>query len=327
MAVQLFLNDKEVFIDSAQDIKVTKENPYFTLSDSYTLDVSIPLDILQNRQFFGSLNRIDTSKNYTEYSARLICDNKPVLEGTAHIVQSTDMLVKVQIASGVSALKMSAEQEGMYIDTLLADIYEGSWVGGKYLDAGPTHSSMYEGWGILVENNTMDSVVNAVDNMWATSWSYAWARSSPRLTDIVKLVVNKLGYTVDMSDLPEPCHCIYVVTAYSGSLGNKIPHWTVKEFLTQFQNFFGCTFIRNGEKSIRLVPMNDYIHNPVTTIEPADEFQVEFTGEDETKGVINRNIAFEMENSDLEIIDEEILGKAQYNQEYANMGRNRQTLW
>ena len=118
MAVQLFLNNREVSIDSSQEIKITKENPYFTLSDSYTLDVSIPLDVLQNRKFFGSLNRIEKSKQYQEYTCRLLCSNALIMEGTARIVQSTDLVVKVQLACGVSALKMSSEQEGTYIDKI-----------------------------------------------------------------------------------------------------------------------------------------------------------------------------------------------------------------
>ena len=47
MAVKLFLANQEVITDSSQEIRITKENPYFTLSDSYTLDVTIPLSILQ----------------------------------------------------------------------------------------------------------------------------------------------------------------------------------------------------------------------------------------------------------------------------------------
>ena len=71
MAVQLFLNNTEVIADSSQVIKIVKENPYITQSDSYTLDVSLPLDILQNRIFFGNLQRLDTTKSNTEYDARL----------------------------------------------------------------------------------------------------------------------------------------------------------------------------------------------------------------------------------------------------------------
>ena len=66
MAVKLFLDNQEVITDSTQEIKITRENPYFTLSDSYTLDVSIPLSILQNRKFFGSIQKLEKKREYRE---------------------------------------------------------------------------------------------------------------------------------------------------------------------------------------------------------------------------------------------------------------------
>ena len=70
MAVKLFLDNHEVIPDSAQEIRITRENPYFTLSDSYTLDVSIPLSILQNRKFFGNIQRIEKKREYMEFVCR-----------------------------------------------------------------------------------------------------------------------------------------------------------------------------------------------------------------------------------------------------------------
>ena len=112
MAVKLLLDNQEVITDSSQEIKITRENPYFTLSDSYTLDVAIPLSILQNRKFFGSIQRIEKKREYREFACRLYCANALLMEGTARIIQSTELEVKVQLACGVSALKMSSEQEG-----------------------------------------------------------------------------------------------------------------------------------------------------------------------------------------------------------------------
>ncbi len=69
---ELFLKKSEgewtrVFFDGAQPFRLTRENPYFQQSDSYTLDVVFPLNVIQNRRFFGSLDRKDVGKRYTEY--------------------------------------------------------------------------------------------------------------------------------------------------------------------------------------------------------------------------------------------------------------------
>lgn len=316
MAVNLFLDDHEVITDSSQEIKITRENPYFTLSDSYTLDVTIPLDILQNRKFFGSIQRIEKTKEYQEFASRLYCANALLMEGTARIVQSTDQAVKVQLACGVSALKMSSEQEGTYIDSLITE-KEGAAVNlTANMDFGATVGENHNGYGFPVLDDTNDVVVNIADVCYLLSRSCTYVSECPSLLSIASLAAAKLGYTLDMSILPSACSSIYVVSATHGHIGKKIPHWTVKEFFRQFQNFFGCTFIRTGNKTLRLVPLDSFAQNPVTSITPLSEFQAEYSEEDDAEGIMNRNVEFEMENSDIETVDEEILEQAQYTQEY-----------
>jgi hypothetical protein len=316
MAVKLFLDNQEVITDSSQEIRITKENPYFTLSDSYTLDVTIPLSILQNRKFFGSIQRIDKKREYREFACKLYNSNSLLMEGTARIVQSTDLSVKVQLACGVSALKMSSEQEGTYIDSLVTE-KEGATLNlTQYLDYGYTTGENHVGYGFPVLDNTNDIMVNIADNILLISRSCTYVSECPRLVDIAKLVAARIGYTIDMSILPAACQSIYVVSATHGNIGKKIPHWTVKEFFKQFQNFFGCTLIRSGNKALRLVPLDHFAQNPVTTITPLSEFQAEYSEEDDAEGIMNRNVEFEMENSGSETVDEEILEQAQYTQEY-----------
>lgn len=328
MAVRLYLDNTEVITDSSQEIKITRENPYFTLSDSYTLDVSIPLSILQNRKFFGSIQKLEKKREYKEFACRLYCSNSLLMEGTARIVQSTESVVKVQLACGVSALKMSSEQEGTYIDNLITEKEGWQLNLTSILDYGPTSDATVEnqmvgthsGYGFPVLDNTNDVVVNIADAdfLWARSCTYV--SECPKLLDVARLIASKMGYTLDMSILPAACNSIYIVSATHGNLGKKIPHWTVKEFFKQFQNFFGCTLVRSGNKALRLVPLDNFAQNPVTTIEPLSEFQAEYSKDDDAEGIMNRNVEFEMENSTSETVDEEILEQAKYTSEYSDAG-------
>ena len=328
MAVQLFLNGHEVITDSSQEIKIIKENPYFTLSDSYTLDVSIPLDILQNRMFFGSIDRIEKTKKYHEYTCRLLHDEKLIMEGTARIVQSTDLIVKVQLTSGVSALKMSSEQEGTYIDSYDFPSAASFNIFPTELDEGLCfyNDILITGWYVPLYDNSNEAYVNIASSagynfMVGTNiCSFYLTSDCPSLLSLAKMIAGKLGYNLDLSVLPAACSYIYVVSSIQGKIGKKLPHWTVKEFFAQFQNFFGCTFIKSGAKDLKLVSLGEFIHNDTTTIEPVSEFQVEYAEDDEIEGVMNRNIEFQMESYDREIIDKEILEQAQYNGEYANAG-------
>jgi len=326
MAVQLFLNDTEVITDSTQEIRITRENPYVTLSDSYTLDVSLPLDILQNRRFFGNLQRIDTTKQYREFACRLLCNNALLMEGTARIVQSTDLVVKVQLACGVSALKLSSEQEGMYIDQLLTDPPAKGLTSKDYMDYVNVRGTGDRGYGAILKDSTSGMVVNMKMAYYAAGalrMGFPLVSECPRLLDVARLIAGKLGYSVDMSCLPPACGSIYVMSAAQGCVGRKLPHWTVKEFMAEFQNFFGATFVRSGDRSLRLVPLDSYAANPVTEIEPVAEFQVEYTEEDAAEGIINRNVEFDMESSDLEVVDEEVLAQAKSEGVYTDEGAMR----
>lgn len=328
MAVRLILDNTEVITDSSQEIKITRENPYFTLSDSYTLDVSIPLSILQNRKFFGSIQKIEKKREYKEFACRLYCSNSLLMEGTARIVQSTESVVKVQLACGVSALKMSSEQEGTYIDNLITEKEGWQLNLTGMLDYGPTSDATLDnimggthtGYGFPVLDNTNDIVVNIADADFLLARSCTYVSECPRLLDVARLIASKMGYTLDMSILPAACNSIYIVSATHGNLGKKIPHWTVKEFFKQFQNFFGCTLVRSGNKALRLVPLDNFAQNPVTTIEPLSEFQAEYSKDDDAEGIMNRNVEFEMENSTSETVDEEILEQAKFTSEYSDAG-------
>ena len=50
---------QQVFFEASNGFKLTRENPYFTQSESYTLDVTFPMAILQNRRFFQNIQRKD----------------------------------------------------------------------------------------------------------------------------------------------------------------------------------------------------------------------------------------------------------------------------
>ncbi len=181
---------------------------------------------------------------------------------------------------------------------------------------GGTHT----GYGFPVLDNTNDIVVNIADADFLISRSCTYVSECPRLLDVARLIASKMGYTLDLSILPAACNSIFIVSATHGNLGKKIPHWTVKEFFKQFQNFFGCTLVRSGNKALRLVPLDSFTQNPVTTITPLNEFQAEYSKDDDAEGIMNRNVEFEMENSTSETVDEEILEQAKYTSEYSDAG-------
>lgn len=320
--VQLFLNNTEVVPDAGTTIKVTKENPYFTLSDSYTLEVSVPLDIYENKLFFGHIDRTEKAKSYKEYDARLVVNNKTILHGQARITQSTSKEVKLQLTTGVSALKMTAVNNDLYIDEMdLGKYDEWDWVSedveaGKFINRVPGTDLVMEGRGIPLYDSTNDIHVNLVTLaqpivMGGTVHKelyHMYVSACPKLVDIAKLIAFRLGYSLDTSCLPDACNHIYIISACMSHRANKkLPHWTVSEFYDQFQNFFGCTIEDTDNKQLKLSPLNAYVTKQIVELSPVEDFDIDYTEEDSAKGVINSNLEYSMNGSDIELIDEEIL--------------------
>lgn len=319
---ELFLKKSEgewtrVFFDGAQPFRLTRENPYFQQSDSYTLDVVFPLDVIQNRRFFGSLDRKDVGKRYTEYSCRLLIGNVPVMDGTAHLTQVTQDTVKLQLVTGVSALKMSAAQESQYIDEL--DLGLESYTAGlsQRLDAGETFVGVTPaGWGLIFHDTSNDKYANMCFDYIPQGRYPLRFSDCPKLLEVARRVAGALGFTLDLTILPEACSHIYVVSGGQNRFGRKLPHWTVKEFFAEFQNFFGSIFLSHDGRTLRLAPLSQYSRNSKVTLEPVEEYSVEISKDSETEGVVNRNIEFAMEQTDIEVVDEELIAAATYDEAY-----------
>ncbi|MCD8285883.1 MAG: hypothetical protein LUD50_01465, partial [Clostridia bacterium] len=120
----LYLDGTRVYFDDSQDIKVTKENPYFTQSGTYTLEVSLPMDILENRKFFKNIQRLQVGKKCENMTTMLVADNHVLLSGTAKVTSISDTVVKVQLTGGNSAFNIIINDEEVYIDEIIYPQYD-----------------------------------------------------------------------------------------------------------------------------------------------------------------------------------------------------------
>ena len=125
---EIILDGKRAVPNANSTIKLTCENTFFTKSASYTYDVELPLDIVENREIFGWINRFDMSKNSRVLEARLVVDNETVLSGTAHITQVSETSVKVQLLGESAAYNYGNKMDKTFIDELnLGDWYTTTW--------------------------------------------------------------------------------------------------------------------------------------------------------------------------------------------------------
>lgn len=120
----LFINDQEAVISHNTSFKLTRENPMFSSSGDYTLDVTLPLEgCVENLRIFGAIHRREIPLRdalKTKYQFSLQADTISLV-GVALIKSITEAEAKVQLVAGnrlFSALAYDEEGAEKYIDEL-----------------------------------------------------------------------------------------------------------------------------------------------------------------------------------------------------------------
>lgn len=277
MATVLLLNDTQVFPDSSQNIKLTKENPYFTQSENYTLDVTIPMEILENRNFFRNICRPERSKSVEPMTCRLLVDNRIVLAGTAKVTQVTEQQVKVQLLGGRSRVNFMSENSKEYIDELpLGTIARGSTTvsSGVRVAVSPVYDETAGGGG-------------------AGTYQYC-------LIDMAVKILEYYGFTVTSNAVDVvPWNKLYVASSkQTRDASHTLPHWTPREFFTEFCNFFNVSLDTDEiNKTVAIVRTPAYFAGRQrVTLEPIDEYTSEM-GE-EGHALASDTLSFDMSGSD-----------------------------
>lgn len=337
--VQLYLDGVEVVTSPNQTINISKENPYFTMSDSYSLDVEVPLDIPQNAKFFGNIKRKDARKHFKTYDALMTSNIGVVIKGIARVTKSTELLVKLQLTSGISAVKMIASIADAYIDTLdlgrtatgkRPDQVRRLDEGEAYDEGGPSFSEP-EGHppmhtvGVPFYDSTNDICVNMCDfvynggiNGTEIFFGRQYVSTCPRFIDVLTNVFSMLGFTLDTSSLDKAVENIYIITGiHSSEASSKLPHWTVSKFIEEVQNFLACTFVADGH-TVKMVSMADFTKGHVTELAPEDSFEIDYSEKEETKGVINCNVEYAIDSNNDEVVDDDIINAAIEKQSFMN---------
>ncbi len=334
--VNLYLNGTEVFFDNEKTIKVTRENPFFTQSGSYTLDVDIPMSIYQNAVFFKHLNRMQVKKMPVKMSAVLVADNHPLLTGSAIVNSINDKVVKVQLVGGNSDINYTARFENVYIDEIdygeLSTIpgmerhsFNGNRRGGTYLglsyiagswDAYNKGHIGVDGEYVLspVYDETNDSVKNktellAPDSAGDNPTIYTSGICVlPNLLFVVRKVIEYFGYSIVVNDFDVvPWNKLYVCNARRTlNINEMLPHWNATDFLKEVQYFFNCTIVFDEDsKSARIISNRRYFNDGFFSFNALDEYSVDVAedGDEHTKSLGSSNIRYNGSDSDSHIYD------------------------
>lgn len=293
--IKCVIDGKIAIPELKENIKLTRENPFVKEKDSYTMDITFPLSILENREVFGAIGRIDVSKRKRRFNdCQLYAMNHPVIHGTGYVTQVTRDAVKIQILAGKSSVKFRSEFDGIFIDRIsymTVDQKYASNVRIKSYGAEPlcdiTDELAAKGYVgdktryvfMPVWDFSNDCMANQVCSYGGENYVLFNRAVQPNLMMVLKRVIQELGYTIkenayDVAPWNELIICSARQTAI---ISNALPHWTARKLLDEFSKLFFATFLFDeNEKSVRIVHSDQLSQQDIIVYDPVDEFETNF---------------------------------------------------
>lgn len=310
---ELYIDGQLAVLPEGFSFTFTSENPYFTRSSNYSMDVELPMPA--NYVIFKHVNRLDVTKEKTILPATLIVDGKCLLYGSAVLLSIEDTLVKVQLVSGNAEFNLLTNDD-IYIDELK--------LGGPYVPPTPglfqfflpesemttVYGSVDEVDGVFLpvfyQEAKEENLVNAVTYEEGTTnfnpySSYLIGSFQPYLLTVIKKLIDYFGYTFDTTFFDNNfLRNIYICSAVNSfRIETALPHWTISEFFNELEKFLGVvTVVDEQSKIVRFVELNNYFSNPdkeiINYTELLHEFTVDINEEKNDKDVTSGNVGYDL---------------------------------
>lgn len=308
---ELYIDGKSAALPEGFNISFISENPYFTRSSNYSLDVELPMPA--NHAIFGHINRLDVTKTKTILPAMLMVNARCLLYGSAVLLSVEDTLVKVQLVSGNAEFNLLTNDD-IYIDEL--DLGTVGWPNNNQNNFQPP-ANMVSYYGSVDdieavwlpvfyqeakwENLQNDAIYEFGTNNFTLCPYYGRRCVQPYLLTVIKKIVEHFGYTLDTSFFDDNfLRNVYVCSAVSGNrISAALPHWTISEFFDELEKFLcAVTVVNENTKVVSLVGLNDYFSNPgkeiIDSLSLLREFTVEIEEEKNEKDLSIGNIGYNL---------------------------------
>ena len=114
--IELFINNTLVDLPTDFSVEIQYDNPYFTKSSDFSLDVDIPLISTNNRMIFGHINRLDVAKKDITFPCRMRVNQITAFIGDATIIKITPKIVTPQFLGHNPSLNFFSDE--IFIDPL-----------------------------------------------------------------------------------------------------------------------------------------------------------------------------------------------------------------
>lgn len=317
--IELYIKGKKVYFDDSKQIKLTEENPYFTLKGNYSLEIVIPMKIASNREVFGCIDRIEVSKKAEKMQAQLYEDNRILIDGYAKLVKITNDSVTIQLSGGASGNRFMEEHGEKYIDEI--DIGAGdrnafiNW--DPFYDPAIGKIGEYVYMPVYDETNgrRWNTISSRLEESGLTYTFSAWTPCvMPNLLYVIRNIIESLGYKIEKNpfDCP-PWDHLYIANAHGTlSYNLALPHWKMSDFIKELQYFFNCTIEFNDERQeVSFLSNKTFFDADIQEYPTIDEYLSELKDDgDEENSMSSSNIRYDISDSSshkYDVLSDEIL--------------------
>jgi hypothetical protein len=257
---ELFIDNRPVALPDKFSWKITEENPFFTKSGKFTLDVELSLTNPQNAAIYKHLNRINNKIAVPlDRPARLVVDNDVILNGTEIISQITDRKVKIQLVSGESELNYFIGGDKKINEMVLGNLYENN----------------VSSFDIPVYSTNKDECFNTPpihvpeDSDIPSFLTPGYVMPQPCFYKVINLMLNALGYTVKENVLETgDFQYLYLLNGnqQDDDISKSLPDWTVDEFFSEIEKMFNIGFFVNKQdKTVSILFKKDFYQDAPKT--------------------------------------------------------------
>ena len=305
----------EVLLPDDFETTFIEENAEITSSGEYTLDMTTSLLEARNVIAFSFINRLNNLNVGKTANARLV-ENGVVRNGTITIIKNTYIQVVYQFLAGNSELKYNDKNDGRKIWELDGwgeeepiAFYQASrsidYIGyGKHqLSWNSSFQSNYVCTPVLISGKVLNewtlykiagkTQIESVNNIVM----------QPYLLYYVEKLPSLIGYTLGENCLLDNSAAkkLYLTNPIASlKYSDALPDLTVTEFIEAIQGLFNVTFkVNSTTKTISIVKTISNLQNrKVVSPVVLDDYERDFTAEDETTYRNGLNVGYAMNNSD-----------------------------
>lgn len=286
---ELYIDGQQVVLPYGFETTITAENAFLTRSGEYSFDLDIDLENEINSKIYKHLNRANNLQKISSRKAILISNNKIIINGIESVIEIAEKSVKIQLLSGNSELNYIGADKKIW-DFDLGIIPE--------ISNSAALNSLSQMWPqsnyVCTPINVSGNMMNEFDYQSKSYNPFNWSNPQvtnicpqPYLAFIFEQIINAIGYKITDNDYENDARYrrLFLTNPLkNGNWADCLPDWTVNQFLSEYENFWGAVLVIDSISNTVKLKKNTNVNlskQAISLEKVIDEHTVEIDGENQ----------------------------------------------